>query len=342
MTKAQSPKKRTAGRAATNQARKTPVRKKAVKKAVPVRKRAETAVARKVSKEMSDIDKRLVMNTLRDEHAYIGSLRKAMQREVNKLNRKGLPDYLILRDMMRYLMEYPDILHHPLEDRLFARLLNHKSSVRSDVLELLDEHKDLAKESQYLFYLLDDIISHRKKPKKSLLRLQLTDFIEQYNQHVALEEKVVFPEAEKTLLPDDWQVLASSLEIYEDPLFESKGNEDEGNFESLRLRINENVTDATSRVAMAEMLGFYSILESYDAVAEGAGDLANLAKVQLKNTVRDNWKVLTGAKDSDSLLKTNLKLIDYGLRESSRIINHTVRASGQPYRSHYQSMRKTN
>ncbi len=275
----------------------------------------------------TDKDRQKVMQRLRGEHAYIGTLRKAMSVETNKLKCHTEPDLVMLRDMLRYLMEYPDVHHHPLEDQLFAKLVTHRNGVRSEVLELLAEHKDLAKESLYLYHKLDALVLDDEKLQKNLLRASLTDFLELYGEHVRREESIVFPAAEALLSSEEWRDIAHTLHTIDDPVFGMNGSEQ---YARLHRKISEGMDAAVTNVVISEILGLYALINAFGAVSEGAEELMAFNSQQLRDFKRENRILLS---DADSVakvivnaVKVNSRLIGKGWSQHLKIIKKTARA----------------
>ncbi|WP_339676523.1 hemerythrin domain-containing protein [uncultured Zhongshania sp.] len=278
-----------------------------------------------------DANRQKVMHRLRSEHTYIGTLREAMSVEINKLTRRTEPDLVMLRDMLRYLMEYPDVHHHPLEDQLFAKLATHRDGVRSEVVELLAEHKDLARESVHLYHKLDALVLGDEKLQKNLLRASLTDFLELYGEHVRREETIVFPAAEALLSPEEWRDIARKLHTIDDPVFGMSVSEQ---YARLRRRISEGVDVAVANVVISEILGLYALIDAFGAVSEGAEELMTFNSQQLRDFKRENRILFS---DSESVaeaisnaIKVNRRLIGKGWSQRLKIVKKTARAAYLP------------
>ena len=55
------------------------------------------------------------------EHVYFGQLLKLIRKELDVFHDAGEPNYELIADILRYLREYSDLVHHPREDIAFAR-----------------------------------------------------------------------------------------------------------------------------------------------------------------------------------------------------------------------------
>ncbi|MFK8021375.1 MAG: hemerythrin domain-containing protein [Pseudomonadales bacterium] len=281
-----------------------------------------------------DKNRTRVMQRLHDEHGYIGKLRRAMFDEVSRAGRRGQIDVALIRDMMRYLMEFPDKHHHPLEDRIFEKLLEQRSSVRSDVLELMAEHKDLAAESQYLYHKLNAVYRGDEKLQPHMLRSTIEEFLKFYAEHVKREETIVFPAAQKQLSADDWRDIAKAFKEVDDPVFESGKR---GDFAPLRARLENGMDVAVAGITFAEMIGVYSFLGAAGALAEGAAELHQLNQEQWRNFHQGSRTAITEAnsvRDAlDRLVTANSLLLQRGLLGYWNISRRTAKASLQPLSS---------
>jgi len=54
------------------------------------------------------------------EHANFSKLLDLLERQVASFHDGGSPDYELMLEIMYYMTHYPDVLHHPKEDLVFA------------------------------------------------------------------------------------------------------------------------------------------------------------------------------------------------------------------------------
>ena len=65
-----------------------------------------------------------VMDRLRTDHKHLGKVLGIMEELVGKLDALGAEEKYVLSLGIEYISEYPDAVHHPLEDKLFRHLLD--------------------------------------------------------------------------------------------------------------------------------------------------------------------------------------------------------------------------
>ena len=77
-----------------------------------------------------------MMNELRTDHRNMVLLLDLLDAETVRLADSDEPDYELIYDVMTYLAEYPDAVHHPKEDLIYR----HIKSKRPDIDESLQRH----------------------------------------------------------------------------------------------------------------------------------------------------------------------------------------------------------
>ncbi len=71
-----------------------------------------------------------VIDRLHADHANMSSLLDILDRELDVVERAGNANFEIMRDVMHYLTRYSDLVHHPMEDLVYARLAERSPKAR--------------------------------------------------------------------------------------------------------------------------------------------------------------------------------------------------------------------
>ncbi len=166
--------------------------------------------------------RRSVLQRLHDDHRHLAVVLDALE----TLADDGAPPparFDLLRAALAYVADYPDAVHHPLEDRLFDHLLAADLSVaeRDDVTDNARRHGDLIAATQALrsdLQTLRDPGDEEWEP----LRLRLRDFIGAQREHMRFEERRVFPLAERKLSARALREIATEDGRGQDPLFDDR------------------------------------------------------------------------------------------------------------------------
>ncbi|MFM9968055.1 MAG: hemerythrin domain-containing protein [Burkholderiales bacterium] len=167
------------------------------------------------------------------DHAYFYRLLALLQKEVDGFHFGAQPNYELMLDIIGYLRDYSDQIHHPAEDVAFARLARHCPDMELSLSRLNQEHRVIAQAGetlrQYLNAVQNDVIV-----PKAQIEIAAATYLVYYIHHIAKEEEDVLPRAAKFLTPADWEAVASAAPQGRDPLF---GGAEEERYKVLRRRI---------------------------------------------------------------------------------------------------------
>lgn len=162
--------------------------------------------------------KKVTLANLHNDHVNACILLDILDKELANLESGGEPDYLLMRDIIKYMVNYPDTVHHPLEEILFARLEKVDVGSLDSINRLYEEHNDLTFLGDELDDELEKIVAGSIVKKDRLLQL-CHKYRELLYSHMKTEEEKVFPRIERIFSITDWSEIKSSLETIEDPLF---------------------------------------------------------------------------------------------------------------------------
>jgi hemerythrin-like domain-containing protein len=126
-------------------------------------------------------------------------------------------DLCLLRDVVSYLHDFPDRVHHPTENLLFDRLLKRRPDLAEEVAGLRSEHEQLAEETLALLEGLEQAITGSASQRS--LRAQVVRFTASQRAHMEREGRKVFGVAKTELLKSDWTALGRRTKLHADPLF---------------------------------------------------------------------------------------------------------------------------
>ncbi|HCO44300.1 hemerythrin domain-containing protein [Immundisolibacter sp.] len=155
---------------------------------------------------------------LRDDHRHLLRVLAVLEAQLEALGRAEDVDFDLMLDAMTYITEFPNRLHHPVEDVLFEQLADRDASAATVCREQIAEHERLFHDSAAFYGLLEAI----QMDEATLTREQLvTDgraFIEAQRAHLAREEAKLLPMAEQALDTADWDRAALTAGEVDDPL----------------------------------------------------------------------------------------------------------------------------
>ena len=150
-----------------------------------------------------------IIEVLLQEHRNIEKLLRVLERELTVFDRAGRPDYEVVLAVINYFKDYPDSCHHPKEDIIVERF-KARDPVAAATIDLEAEHQEGARRLHRVAEAVEGVLSDQ-----ILLRQTVDDiirnFINHERQHMAMEERVVFPAMLNALRPEDWADIALKL-----------------------------------------------------------------------------------------------------------------------------------
>lgn len=165
-----------------------------------------------------------IMENLRKDHSNMLLLLDILGNQIEPLRADETPDYAVLTEILSYCLTYPDLYHHPMEDRIYNRLVESGASPEQTG-DMVTAHEELGGMTRRLHDMLD-AARLGKTVNKTVLASLAESFVESYKRHIDAEEKVFFPLAEAQLAAADWDSIDSELSRMSDPLFAENARRD--------------------------------------------------------------------------------------------------------------------
>ncbi len=121
--------------------------------------------------------------------------------------------------LIEYVTEYPDEVHHPLEDRVFGKMSDGRLSEKeaADLQKNVDEHANLKDKTEDLLLRLQ---GNRELGTWPVFNEDLKAYIDQQRDHMRFEERRIFPMAEEHLSELEWEGIRTDNPATSDPLFD--------------------------------------------------------------------------------------------------------------------------
>ena len=148
---------------------------------------------------------------LQVEHDQILKTLDMLEMQFLDICRGGTPDYSLMRSIIEYIQDYPEQVHHPLEDHVFSILLERVDEPEL-IKELITEHTELEMETRKLKNTLELLKSG--VVSKEEIKNQLSTFLIRQRQHIYIEEEKVHPLIKSVLTEKDWEHVQSSVPLY--------------------------------------------------------------------------------------------------------------------------------
>jgi len=159
-----------------------------------------------------------ILDDLRQDHRNFARLWDLLGRELKTFRDGGQPDYGLVESILDYCLNYPDLCHHPKEDKVFEKLSDCDPATAKVIGDLKKEHEKLSSLTWRFSTAVSNVLEDDQLPREWFLDVA-NDFLGFSRNHMQMEEVLFFPAAQKCLKPEDWAELEDSLENVSDPLF---------------------------------------------------------------------------------------------------------------------------
>jgi hemerythrin-like domain-containing protein len=168
------------------------------------------------------------------DHVNFGRLLNLVERELAPLHDAGAPDYALMLDIMYYMTHHSDIVHHPKEDLVFARIKAHDERAGPAVDALTAQHVQLREMGAALANTLDDVVNGSIASREHV-EATARAYVSALRAHMRTEEGEILPRAARLLSESDWTDINTTIAKARDPLF---GAQLEERYARLREEIN--------------------------------------------------------------------------------------------------------
>jgi len=175
-----------------------------------------------------------ILDALYRDHGNIARLLDILDEELAVFDEAERPDYEVICAIVDYFRTYPDRVHHPREDLVFAKLAERAPEAAKTVGDLVGEHVEVSARLARFAFALEQILGEGVMTRREFREIA-REFVDGERRHMAAEEERFFPVALEALTEEDWAELDSTLSSEPDPLFRDDVHEE---FAALRRQID--------------------------------------------------------------------------------------------------------
>jgi len=170
-----------------------------------------------------------VLAELREDHKNMALMLNLLEREANRIYDGDEPDYELLHDIMHYMTVYPDTVHHPKEDRLYAELKAFRPDLSTGFERITMDHRHIAELSMKL---RDDIaaINSGNPIRRRAVVADALRYVNTLRGHMQWEELDLFRRVDEMIRLGHDMFDTANFVHQADPVF---GPEAEENFARL-------------------------------------------------------------------------------------------------------------
>lgn len=159
-----------------------------------------------------------LMSSLRSDHRNMVLLLDLLDAEINRLAAAGEPDFDLVRDIMLYMTEYPDAVHHPKEDIVYRHLKSLRPDIDADLARVETDHRYIEESGTKLKTDIEAMSAGENVDRDKVVK-NLRHYMEQLREHMYWEETELFSLADELQHDGDWSEIVSKNDEIADPLF---------------------------------------------------------------------------------------------------------------------------
>ncbi len=178
-----------------------------------------------------------LMSSLPTDHRNMALLLDLLDVERERLAASGVPDYGLVQDIMLYMTEYPDVVHHPREDLIYRHLRSLHPDIDDDLMRVETDHRRIERSGIKLKTDIEAMSIGANLNHDEIID-NLRQYIEQLREHMYWEEKELFTLADELHGSGDWSAIVLKNDEIGDPLF---GPRVERKYRRLLAKIQQRV-----------------------------------------------------------------------------------------------------
>jgi len=126
----------------------------------------------------------------------------------------------LLAEIMHYMTVYPDAVHHPKEDLVYAQLQKHRPDLADGVESVPDDHREIAELGARLRTDIDAIESGTAVRRQQLID-DAASYVQRLRKHMEWEESDLFPRIDRMLESKTNPLDLAEFRATPDPVFGS-------------------------------------------------------------------------------------------------------------------------
>lgn len=159
-----------------------------------------------------------LMNHLRQDHRNMSILLDLLHRETEKLHAEEDADLELMHDILHYMTIYPDVVHHPNEDKVFAELRAARPDLAGDMTRVMQDHRDIEEQGMGLRDLFACALSGEPVRRVAMVTAA-SRYIETLRGHMRWEENDLFKRVDRMVADGHEDIELATIIDMSDPVF---------------------------------------------------------------------------------------------------------------------------
>lgn len=158
-----------------------------------------------------------LMLELREDHVNMSIVLDLLQDCIDRAEAGENPDFELVDDVMHYMTIYPDAVHHPKEDVVYAELRSRRPDLASGIDDVPEDHRQIAVLGQMLRDDVAAVIAGTALLREKFIA-DAQAYVTRLRNHMQWEEDDLFKRIDAML--DEEGVVIDPGVYVRDPVFE--------------------------------------------------------------------------------------------------------------------------
>jgi hemerythrin-like domain-containing protein len=164
-------------------------------------------------------DTRQLLSELREDHRNMALVLNVLERTIETAASGEDPDFELIDEVMRYMTVYPDAVHHPKEDIVYAELKKQRPDLADGLDDVPEDHQQIAELGGKLRDDVEAIVAGAAVRREQFI-LDALKYVGQLRRHMIWEETDLFTRVDTMIGEDPHAVDVDEFLHIKDPVFE--------------------------------------------------------------------------------------------------------------------------
>ncbi len=159
-----------------------------------------------------------ILGALRQDHKNMTRLLNLLERESNRIQAEQDADIERMQDVMHYMTVYPDAVHHPKEDRIYAELKRVRPELSVGFSRITLDHQSIAEQGLRLRNDIELVQAGAMVKRNTMVRDAL-HYANTLRNHMQWEELDLFRRIEEMIRSGHGHLETDDFPVAADPVF---------------------------------------------------------------------------------------------------------------------------
>ena len=164
-------------------------------------------------------DTQQLLSELREDHRNMAIVLNVLESTIETAATGENPDFELIDEIMRYMTIYPDAVHHPKEDIIYAELKQQRPELADGLDDVPEDHAEIAILGNKLREDVEAIIAGAAVRRVQFIKDALI-YVGRLRRHMIWEEKDFFARIDTMIGEDPYAVDVDDFLQIKDPVFE--------------------------------------------------------------------------------------------------------------------------